>query len=119
MLRKISKSQLQIGDSTFWIGFSLCLVIISIFPQIASNASRLIGIMSPVNFVFLFTIFLLLTKVFFLTIKLSQIEHKFKSFVQEYAIQENKRDKIYYNLEVQNIINDQHEAAVSVDKISH
>ena len=48
--------------------------------------------MSPANFVFVFTIFLLLIKVFFLTVKLSAIEHKFQNFVQEYTIKEYQKE---------------------------
>ena len=63
-IRKIRKSQLNIDDSVFWIGFSVMLLIMSIFPQVVTFFTQLLGITSPVNFVFLFVIFLILIKLF-------------------------------------------------------
>ena len=53
ILRKIRKSQVRIEDSVFWLLFSLGLILLSLFPQLASWAANLIGVVSPVNFVFL------------------------------------------------------------------
>jgi hypothetical protein len=92
VIRKIRKSQIQIGDSIFWIGFSSLLIVLSIFPSIARVASSIIGIMSPANLVFVVTIFLLLLKVFFLTVKLSAIENKFQNFIQEYTLREYNKE---------------------------
>lgn len=52
-LRKIRKSQMQIEDSLFWIVLSFGLAAVSIFPQAASFLAKVLGIASPVNFVFL------------------------------------------------------------------
>ena len=92
VIRRIRKHQLQIEDSIFWISFSLLLIALSVFPSIVEVAAKSIGIMSPANFVFVFIIFLLVLKVFFLNVKLSAIEHKFQKAVQEYTIKENKRE---------------------------
>lgn len=80
-------------DTIFWIGMSLLLVILSIFPKLASQVSKRIGIDSPVNFVYLVIIFLLLIKCFLLSIKVSQIEDKFNNLVQEIAIRDNKKNE--------------------------
>ena len=93
VLRKIRKAQMQISDSLFWIIFIGILVILSIFPQIANYACKWVGVMAPVNFVFLAIIFLLLIKCFLLSLKLSVLENKFQNFVQEYAIQRNFDEK--------------------------
>lgn len=85
-LYKIRKAQMQIEDSLFWIIFSLILVIISIFPKIAFFLADLLGIGSAVNFVFLATIFILIFKVFSISIKMSQLEYKIKNLVQQMAI---------------------------------
>ena len=60
VLKKIRKAQLEIDDSIYWIVFSVLLLVISIFPGIAIEASKLLGVRSPANFVFLVMIFLLL-----------------------------------------------------------
>ena len=72
-LYKIRKSQMQIEDAIFWILFSITLVIISIVPHIAYFLANLLGIGSPVNFVFLSVIFIMIFKVFSISIKMSQL----------------------------------------------
>lgn len=100
VIRKIRKSQMQIEDSVFWIVFSVILVILSIFPQLALWASVTIGIMSPANFVFVSIIFILLIKIFSLSLKLSQLELKIHTLAQKSAITEYENnqagiDKVY------------------------
>lgn len=85
-IRRIRKSQLNIDDSIFWIGFSVLLVVISIFPQIPIFFSKLLNIESPVNFVFLFIIFLIIVKLFKLAIELSITKHRLNSLVQKIAL---------------------------------
>lgn len=50
--RKIRKAQLQIEDSIFWMAFPAALVILSVFPGIATWAAKMLGVQSPVNFYF-------------------------------------------------------------------
>lgn len=91
VFEKIRKAQMQIADSLYWIFFVAVLVVISIFPQIADVACKWVGVMAPVNFVFLSIIFLLLLKVFSLSIKISFLENKLQNFVQEYAINQKQQ----------------------------
>ena len=85
-IRKIRKSQINIDDSVFWIGFSVMLLVMSIFPQIVTFFTHLLGIASPVNFVFLFVIFLILIKLFKLAIDLSVTKHRLNHLIQRIAI---------------------------------
>ena len=85
-IRKIRKSQLNIDDSVFWIGFSVMLLIMSIFPQVVTFFTQLLGIASPVNFVFLFVIFLIIIKLFKLAIDLSITKHRLNHLIQRIAI---------------------------------
>ena len=86
MMRKIRQSKVQIEDSIYWILFSGMLIVISVFPQIPEFFAKLFGIYSTVNFVFLFIMFLLLTKIFYMSIHISQLEHKVKELSQEIAL---------------------------------
>lgn len=86
LIKKIRKAQMNIEDSIFWIVMPAILILISVFPNIAESASQLIGIHTPVNFVFLAIIFILIIKLFSLSIKLSQVENKLNTLIQEYAI---------------------------------
>ena len=49
--------------------FSAALLILAIFPGIAYWAANLLGFMSPINFVYVVIIFLLLAKQFFMSIR--------------------------------------------------
>lgn len=89
MMRKIRQSKLQIESAIFWIVFSIVLVVFSIFPSVADFASRLLGIYATTNFLFLFAIFLLIVKVFYMTIHISQLETRVKELVQQMALEKN------------------------------
>ncbi len=91
VLFKIRRSKVQIEDSIFWLFFSLMILLLSIFPEIAIQASVLLGISSPVNFIFLVVLFVLIVHQFFLTIRLSQTNNKLKELVQKKAIEDYKK----------------------------
>ena len=94
IVRKIRGAKVQIENSLFWIVFSAGLLVLSIFPGIATYASEMLGIQAPSNFIFLFVIFVLLVHQFFNTLKISQLENKLKELTQELAIREIKnKDK--------------------------
>lgn len=86
LIRKIRQAKVQIEDSLFWIFFSAGLLIISIFPQIADFMAGLLGIYSTVNFLFLFIIFILMIKIFNMSLHISQLENRIKELVQRVAI---------------------------------
>lgn len=89
--RKLRKSQIQVMDTVFWIGLSVVFIVLSIFPQVAAWGAELFGFMASVNFIFLVVIFLLLLRCFSMTIRISQLEEKLHSLVEELAIREKKR----------------------------
>lgn len=88
IIKRIRQAKVQIETSLFWIVFAAILLLISIFPEIAFFATDLLGIQAPVNFVFLFVIFVLLLHQFFNSIKISQLENKIKDLTQELAVRE-------------------------------
>lgn len=93
IVRKLRKSQLQVMDTVFWIVLATILIVLSIFPQIAYWIADILGVQSPVNFIFLLIIFMLMIRNFLLTIKVSQLEDKLKTLVEELAIRENASRK--------------------------
>lgn len=95
MLKKIRQSKLQIEYAIFWIVFAGVVVLLALFPEAAYWGARILGILSPINMIFLFVIFLLLVKVFLMTIELSSLENKVKELVQKIALDEkNRKDGI-------------------------
>ena len=91
ILKKIRQSKLQIEYAIFWILFAGVLIVFSLFPWLVSMFTRLIGMQLPVNFIFLFFIFVLLVKMFLMTIELSALENKVKELTQELALEEKER----------------------------
>lgn len=91
----IRKSAVRIEDSIFWIFFSIVLIALSIFPQIVMLGAKITGVQTPVNFLFLSVIFILLIKLFRMTICISRLESKINTLSQEIAIMkyddENKK----------------------------
>lgn len=86
LMVSVRKSKLSIEDATFWVGFSFLILLMSIFPEIPSWLSTVIGFMSPVNFVFLFFIFVLIVRDFLSNRRISQLENRVKELTQQIAV---------------------------------
>ena len=82
IMRKIRQSRL-----------ALVLVVYSVFPKVADACAGLLGIYATTNFLFLFAIFVLILKVFFMSIHISQLESKIKELVQVMALEEKKYEE--------------------------
>lgn len=91
ILRKIRNSKLQIEDSIFWLGFSSIFIVFSLFPRIPDLLSDLVGTYTTANFIYLAVIFLLIVKLFHMSIKQSQLETRLKELAQEIALEEKRR----------------------------
>ena len=86
VLQRIHKDQLRIQDSIFWILFSAVILVLSFFPQIAIWMAQSLGIISPVNFIFLVFIFCAYVKLFSLSVKFSNLENKLNKLSYEEAL---------------------------------
>ena len=86
MMREIRQSKVQIESAIFWIVLALVLVVFSVFPRAADFIAHCLGI-------FLFAIFVLILKVFYMTIHISQLETKIKELVQKMALEERIREE--------------------------
>ena len=93
IMRKIRQSKVQIESAIFWIVLAIVLVIYSLFPQLADFCAHVLGIYATTNFLFLFAIFILIVKVFYMTIHISQLETKVKELVQQMALEEKKHEE--------------------------
>lgn len=92
MLRRIRRSKVQIKDSISWILFAIFLLILSIFPQLASWASLKLHFEAPINFVYLFVIFLLLVQSFASSLRVSQMDAKMRHLAQRLALHEKNAE---------------------------
>ena len=92
VIRRIRKAQVQLYDMTFWLFLAVLFVIMSIFPELAIGLAKLIGVQSPVNFVYLVIIFFLLAHCFMQSLRFSRLEAQFKRFVEEDALKNAEED---------------------------
>ena len=94
MMRKIRQAKVQIEAALFWVIMALILVVFSLFPAVADACAHLLGIYSTPNFLFLFMIFLLIVKVFGMTLQMSQMESRQKELVQRIALYQKDREEL-------------------------
>lgn len=97
IMHKIRRSKVRIEDSIYWVLFSMILIVFSVFPQVAYWMSDLVGTYSPSNFIFTLVIFLLLIKIFSMTVRISQLETKLQELVQKIALDEVKAKEVLKN----------------------
>ena len=90
VLRRVARSRAKIEDSIFWLGLCLLFIILSVFPNISLFFADLIGVQSPVNFIFLFFIFVLTMKLFSSSIRISKLEMQVQELSQAIAINEKE-----------------------------
>lgn len=92
MIKRIRYAKMKIEYTVFWIVFSGILVIMGIFPQLFYWISELLGFQAPINMIFLVIIFVLIVKLFLMSIQISQLENKVDNLTQQVAI-DRKVDK--------------------------
>ena len=86
VLRKIRRSEIKVGDSTFWFLFAFSFVLLAIFPQIAFFFANVLGIESPSNFVYMYVIVVLVLHSFSVSVELSKVRAKLTTLIQEEAL---------------------------------
>lgn len=88
VLNRIHKAKLNIEDSIFWILLVFMFVVFAIFPVVPDALAGLLGIYSTANFLFLFMIFILIMRLFSMSMRVSSLEDKLRNLVQELALKE-------------------------------
>ena len=92
VLRRVRHAKVQIEDTIFWLLFSAALLVLAFFPSIAYWASNLLGFQSPINFVYVVIIFLLLAKLFLLSIRVSQLDSRLRILTEQVALNQEKQE---------------------------
>ena len=80
----------------FLIVFAVLLILLSVFPQIANFFSGILGIETPLNFILLFFIAIIILKQFLMTIKISELTEKKQNAGAAIAFDEfeNRRNRM-------------------------
>lgn len=82
----VKKTKLQLSYSILWLFTGISFIFLSLFPSILENTSKLFQIKEPVNALFLFMIFFLITIIFTLTIVISKLKTQITSVSQELGL---------------------------------
>lgn len=93
ILHKIHKMKVKMEDAIFWVVFAIVLLILGVFPEVSYILTDLLGIMSPANLIFLVVIFLLMEKIFTLSIIVSQLEDKVSTLSAEIALRSHSNQE--------------------------
>ncbi|MDO4265352.1 MAG: DUF2304 domain-containing protein [Eubacteriales bacterium] len=88
VMQKIRQSRMQIEDAVFWVLLCIMFVLFALFPAIPDFLAHALGIYSTANFLFLFMIFILVLKVFSLSMHISALETKLRELAQQEALKE-------------------------------
>lgn len=86
ILLRIHKLKIKMEDTIFWIFFIVIIAILGTVPQVTYWLSKVLGIQSPINLVFLLIISLLVEKLFTISMTLSMLEEKVTILSAELAI---------------------------------
>ena len=87
----IKKSKMSIESASLWVIWSLCVVLISFFPELITWLSHILGIAAEMNTVFLVMIFLLYCLVFYLYVRVSVVEDKLTRLIQKIGIEDHEK----------------------------
>lgn len=90
---KLKKAEINLMDTVFWILLATIFLILGFFPNIVVWGANLFGFIAPVNFIFLMVLLLLLFRNFILTVRISKLEERMQSLIQEIAIRKNGDEK--------------------------
>lgn len=93
ILTKIRKSEIRIADSTFWFLFALGIVVLAVFPQVTYSLCALLDIESPVNFVYLVILAILIVRHFMTTVEIAHLRSRLTSLVQEEGLDRHERER--------------------------
>lgn len=93
ILRNIRKFRVKMEDAIFWTFFAAVLLLLAFFPEISYKLSGVLGVISPANLIFVIVIFLLLEKIFTLSIIVSQLEDKVSVLSSELALRSHSADQ--------------------------
>lgn len=90
VVSKIRKNGLNIDDSIIWILWAITLLVLSIFPQVATFFSQEFGFQSTSNFVLSVFIFALYLIIFMQAVQISKLKNKLTQLVQKVSIKDVK-----------------------------
>lgn len=93
LLNKIKKHHLELRYALLWLGLSIVLILLSIFPIISIKFSELLDFEKPVNALFLLGMLGTGVILFSITTTISKFSTKIKELSQELGLLKNEMEK--------------------------
>ena len=90
ILYLIKKGKLEIKYSIIWMAFSGAMLLFAIFPYIVLIIGDIVGVMDPVNFIFLSQIIFILLILLSVSAVISGFSQKIKKLAQQNAFLEKR-----------------------------
>lgn len=84
----LRRDKLNLKYTLVWLLTSFVMLLFSVFPEIAFAISALIGIVEPVNAVFLFAVLFILLILFTFTIIITRVSARIRKLAQDAALLE-------------------------------
>lgn len=92
ILNLVKKKYMDLRYALIWIIVSVCILILTAFPEILNRMAKVLGIASPVNMLFFFGFCFSIVIILSLSIALSRMSEKIKRMAQEIAIMRKDMD---------------------------
>ncbi|WP_080997978.1 DUF2304 family protein [Aggregatibacter actinomycetemcomitans] len=103
---RVSRSKIIFSDFSYWLLFSIFLILIAIFPKITEWLALLMGIKTVAFSVFLMVVTMLIMLTLSLSFRISILNRRFIQLTQNLALLENENarrlDKLEKNLKIIN-----------------
>ncbi|KOE69931.1 DUF2304 domain-containing protein [Aggregatibacter actinomycetemcomitans] len=106
IIRDVSRSKIIFSDFSYWLLFSIFLILIAIFPKITEWLALLMGIKTVAFSVFLMVVTMLIMLTLSLSFRISILNRRFIQLTQNLALLENENarrlDRLEKNLKIIN-----------------
>ena len=90
----LKKKSLELKYSLLWLITALVLLVLDIFPQIVMSVSKLLGVSTASNFIYLVVMFFMLLLLVSLTSIVSQQKRQIRTLIQTVSILKKKVEEI-------------------------
>lgn len=94
IFKLIANGVLQLKYSILWLVIGMVFTIMAIFPKILDVISEALGVVTPVNALFLIGYIFLIALIFSLTMAVSKYSDKVRELVQQIALLKKEIEKV-------------------------
>ena len=86
VLAQVRNQKMKEKYAALWLIVGVIMIVLALFPKLLDSLSRLVGIETPVNLLFLLAIIMLMGISLYLTLAISKITDDMRTLAEEVAI---------------------------------